>query len=284
MMKNARQWSARFTRRDFLATFGVGGLAVALAAACRGVPGSGEPGTAAPGPVEEEVQPASASSATAASGERAAAQTATTDTASVADALSDPPACILTPEATEGPFYFDTEMLRRDITEDRSGAPLAMAVRVLRMGNTCAPLPDAVVDLWHADADGVYSGYRGQLGGLDTSGETFLRGVQVTDADGIARFETVYPGWYPGRTAHIHFKVHYRGTTFLTSQFYFDDELTDQVYLRSPYNNRPNRSTRNENDGELRGNPEEWNLLASVAEDRNGYTGVITVGVAVSEG
>ncbi len=249
-----RRRPARFTRRDFLATFGLGGVAVAVAAACGGSEGSGVP---------------------------AAPNTAPAEGAAATGGASDTPVCVLTPEATEGPFYFDTEMLRRDITEDRVGAPLTMGVHVMRVGETCEPLPDALVDIWHTDAGGAYSGYGGQPGGLDTSGETFLRGIQVTDGDGVASFETIYPGWYPGRTVHVHFKVHHAGTTFATSQFYFDDDTTDQVYLQTPYRDRPDRSTRNDNDDVLRGDPAEANLLASVVEDGDGYAGTITVGVAV---
>ena len=195
--------------------------------------------------------------------------------------VDDTPVCVLTPQATEGPFYFDANQIRQDIVEDRVGAPLRMAVRVMRVDDGCAPLRDALVDMWHADAGGVYSGYSGQLGGQDTSGQTFLRGAQVTDADGVALFDTIYPGWYPGRTVHIHFKVHYRNNTYVTSQFYFPDEFTDRVYSRMPYSDRPGRTTRNGNDSVLRDDPAERNLLASVMEDGDGYFGTITIGVTV---
>ncbi len=195
--------------------------------------------------------------------------------------VEDTPVCVLTPQATEGPFYFNPNQIRQNIVEDRVGAPLRMAVRVMRVDDGCAPLKDALVDLWHADAGGVYSGYPRQLGGLDTSGETFLRGVQMTDADGIALFDTIYPGWYPGRTVHIHFKAHYGSNTYVTSQFYFPDDFTDHVYSRTPYRDRPDRTTRNANDSVLRGDPAESNLLASVTEDGDGYFGTITIGVTV---
>ena len=158
--------------------------------------------------------------------------------------VGDTPVCVLTPQATEGPFYFDANRTRQNIVEDRVGATLRIAVRVMRVGDVCAPSKDALVDVWHVDASGAYSGYPGQPGGQDTSGLTFLRGVQVTDADSVAPFDTIYPGWYPGRTVHIHFKVHYRNNTYATSQFYFPDEFTDKVYSRTPYNDRPDRATR----------------------------------------
>ncbi len=195
--------------------------------------------------------------------------------------VDDTPVCILTPQATEGPFYFDTNRIRQNIIEDRVGSPLRMSIRVMRVDDGCAPLKDALVDIWHTDAGGLYSGYPGQPGGQDTSGQTFLRGAQVTDADGIALFDTIYPGWYPGRTVHIHFKVRYGDNTYATSQFYFPDDFTDRVYSRTPYSDRPNRTTRNANDSLLRGDPAESNLLASVMEDGDGYFGTITVGVIV---
>ena len=195
--------------------------------------------------------------------------------------VDDIPACVMTPQATEGPFYFDTNQIRQNIVEDRVGAPLRLAVRVMTVDDGCAPLKDAVVDLWHADAEGVYSGYPGQLGGQDTSGQTFLRGTQVIAPDGVALFDTIYPGWYPGRTVHIHFKVHYKDRTYATSQIYFPDAFTDHVYSRSPYSDRPKRTTRNADDSVLRGDPAERNLLASVAEDGDGYFGTITVGVTI---
>ena len=191
------------------------------------------------------------------------------------------PVCVLTPQATEGPFYFDANQIRRDIVEDRVGVPLRLAVRVMKVDDACAPLKDAVVDVWHTDADGVYSGYPGQPGGQDTSGQTFLRGTQVTDTDGVVLFDTIYPGWYPGRTVHIHFKVLYRNNSYVTSQFYFPDDFTDQVYSRTPYSSRPERTTHNTSDSVLRGDPTERNLLASVTEEGDGYYGTITVGVTV---
>ncbi|MXW28615.1 MAG: intradiol ring-cleavage dioxygenase [Chloroflexi bacterium] len=195
--------------------------------------------------------------------------------------IVDDPVCVLTPEATEGPFYFDTDQVRRDIVEDRVGTPLQMSVRVVRVDEKCEPLKDAYVDIWHADAAGTYSGYPDQLGGLDTSGQTFLRGTQLTDVDGIARFDTIYPGWYPGRAVHIHFKVHYQGNSFLTSQFYFPDDVSDRVFEQPPYSERPNRATRNGNDSVLREDPSDGNLLATITGDTAGYSGAITVGVVL---
>ena len=191
----------------------------------------------------------------------------------------DEPVCVLTPQATAGPFYFDPDQVRRNIVEDRVGVPFQVSVRVMRVGESCVPLGGAMVDLWHADAGGVYSGFPDQLGGLDTSARAFLRGLQLTDDEGVAQFDTIYPGWYPGRTVHIHFKVHYEGESYLTSQFYFPDEFTDRVFALPPYSERPNRPTRNSNDSVLRTDPAESNLLATVGELGEGYFGNITVGI-----
>ncbi|MXX66917.1 MAG: intradiol ring-cleavage dioxygenase [Chloroflexi bacterium] len=195
--------------------------------------------------------------------------------------ITDEPVCVLTPRATEGPFHFDTKLVRRDIIEDRAGIPLHMAVRVVAVDSNCEPLQGAFVDLWHADAAGAYSGYPGQPGGLDTSGQTFLRGIQITDVDGIVRFDTIYPGWYPGRAVHIHFKVHYENNSYLTSQFYFPDEISDRVFKRPPYSDRPNRAIRNADDSVLRIDSAEGNLLASITEDSAGHFGEFTVGLAL---
>jgi protocatechuate 3,4-dioxygenase beta subunit len=147
--------------------------------------------------------------------------------------------CILTPEAVQGPFYFDPKLVRADIAEGRPGAPLALTLRVASVKD-CARLKGARVDLWHADGHGMYSGYRGQGDdGISTRGESFLRGTQFTDADGQVRFATIYPGWYPGRTPHIHFKVLLDAASLVTGQLYFPDDLSARIYAGvAPYNER----------------------------------------------
>jgi protocatechuate 3,4-dioxygenase beta subunit len=160
-------------------------------------------------------------------------------------------ACKLYLQQTEGPYYLDLEMLRRDITEGRAGLPLGLELRVLNAA-TCAPLAGIVVDVWHCDATGLYSGYPRQLGNADTRGETFLRGSQVTDGDGRVRFDTIYPGWYPGRTTHVHFKVHVTGTKEATSQLYFPEDVTSAVYATAPYSSRGGKDTTNATDGVAR--------------------------------
>jgi len=145
----------------------------------------------------------------------------------------------------------------------------------------CTPIRDAVVNIWHADASGVYSGFAGQPGGVDTTGETFLRGYQVTDATGRVEFTTIYPGWYVGRTVHIHLMVNLDASSLLTSQLYFADALTDAVYTQPPYSARPGRGTTNDDDGVIRtgGVDSLDEVLLDIVADGSGYLGTKVIGV-----
>lgn len=118
--------------------------------------------------------------------------------------------CVLSPETAEGPYYVSGEQVRSDIREGREGTPLTLEFTVSD-ASTCAVLQDAMVDIWHCDAVGDYSGF-------NSDNQTFLRGVQATDANGLATFSTVYPGWYQGRATHIHLKVHVSGQTIHTGR------------------------------------------------------------------
>jgi protocatechuate 3,4-dioxygenase beta subunit len=178
--------------------------------------------------------------------------------------------CSVTPEQTEGPFYVDVDKIRSDIREGRPGALLRLALRV-RGGAECAPLENAVVDIWHCDAMGVYSGVQGESG-------TFMRGVQVTNAEGVVEFKTIYPGWYMSRTVHIHAKVHLDNQTALTTQLYFDDSFTDDVFAAEPYSSRGERETLNDNDGLF----DEGLLLTLSEESGGGYRGRMTIDVQPS--
>lgn len=122
--------------------------------------------------------------------------------------------CVLTAELTEGPYFLDGSLIRQDITEGRAGVPLKLRILV-NDPTASAPVADAAVYLWHCDAQGFYSGVGANQPGSDTTAEevaeaaeaTWLRGIQITDADGMVEFDTVYPGWYQGRTVHIHMRV-----------------------------------------------------------------------------
>ena len=185
----------------------------------------------------------------------------------LASRFDDAATCTRAAESAEGPFYFDVDRIRSDISEDREGAALRLGVRV-RDAAGCRPVSNAVVDIWHCDAGGSYSGYE------SAEGETFLRGAQVTNTDGIAEFRTVYPGWYPGRTVHIHAKVHLDRQTVLTTQLYFDDAFTDRVAAQQPYAGESGRDAFNENDGLY-----EPDLELTLSEEGDAYLGLITLNV-----
>jgi protocatechuate 3,4-dioxygenase beta subunit len=180
--------------------------------------------------------------------------------------------CVLAPEATEGPYYLDGDKVRRNITEGRPGVPLGLRLAVVDV-SSCRPLRNAAVDIWHCDAGGVYSGTDQQ----GTADLRFLRGIQRTDVKGMATFRTIYPGWYPGRTVHIHVRVALGGNIVHTGQLYFPDTLTDAVYRRTPYSRRPNRETRNTADSIYRNGGKRSTL--KLAKSGSGYVGTITMGV-----
>jgi len=138
--------------------------------------------------------------------------------------------CFLTPQSIEGPFYLDPRLVRAQIAEGRTGVPLRVDLRVID-GATCKPSERARVDIWHADAQGIYSGYQGQGDKQDIStvGQKFLRGTQITNSEGAVRFETIYPGWYTGRATHIHFKVLLDDRNVLTGQMYFPDAVNEFI-------------------------------------------------------
>src|SRR5690349_2392797 len=185
-------------------------------------------------------------------------------------------ACTLTPQQTEGPYWFDARQVRRDITEGKPGAPLRLLLKVVS-ASTCLPIPNALAEIWHADAAGVYSGYSEQ----GTAGQTFLRGLQTSDADGIVEFQTIYPGWYRGRTTHIHFKVHFGNQTLVTAQLYFPESLSSTIYTTiSPYSTRGAKDTSNTGDGIYRDGGDQ--LLVQVQPDGSGYLGTVTLSIAAT--
>jgi protocatechuate 3,4-dioxygenase beta subunit len=188
------------------------------------------------------------------------------------------PSCILTPEQVLGPYFIDVGLARSDVREDREGVVLRLALQLVA-ADGCAPIRDAVVNIWHADAVGVYSGFAGQPGGVDATGETFLRGFQVTDADGRVEFTSVYPGWYPGRTVHIHVRIHLDSTTVLVTQLYFPESITDAVHAQLPYSAHGARDVTNATD--LLAGDDLDELLLELTETDSGYTGSIVLGAAL---
>jgi protocatechuate 3,4-dioxygenase beta subunit len=198
------------------------------------------------------------------------------------------PSCVVTPAETEGPYFVDEKLNRSDIRADasgtglRPGTPLTLAFGVYRVsGSGCAPWPGVQVDVWHCDAGGVYSDVSAQR----SVGENYLRGYQLTDDQGVARFQTIFPGWYMGRTVHIHFKVRaFSGTqkTYeFTSQVFFDDATTDQVYAAAPYSSRPARDTRNAGDMVYTsgGSSGAQLLMKLTGDGAGGYAGTFSIGL-----
>jgi protocatechuate 3,4-dioxygenase beta subunit len=198
------------------------------------------------------------------------------------------PACIVRPEQTEGPYFVDEKLNRSDIRTDpssgaaRDGVPLDLGFQVSQVvSGECRPLSGALVDVWQCDALGVYSDVRDMSGRFDTVGQKFLRGYQLTDAQGTARFMTIFPGWYEGRTVHIHFKIRTpsgAGRTYdFTSQLYFDDALTDHVLQQPPYASKGPRRIRNAQDGIYRRGGDQ--LMLALAEKERGLTGMFDIGL-----
>ena len=180
-----------------------------------------------------------------------------------------PAALVAAPQMTEGPFFVDEKLDRSDLTAGTTRAavvsalPLALAVSVYKLtGGVAVPLPNATVDVWHADAHGVYSDEDDPMNPEVTAGQQWLRGYQTTDAAGRVSFRTVFPGWYDGRAPHVHFKVRQitaptttrpathptAHTAEFTSQWFFADAVATAVYAKAPYKTG-RRDTSNDDDG-----------------------------------
>ncbi|ABA57632.1 Protocatechuate 3 4-dioxygenase beta subunit like protein [Nitrosococcus oceani ATCC 19707] len=201
------------------------------------------------------------------------------------------PSCVVRPQQTEGPYFVDEKLNRSDIRFEPSdhsmkkGVPLRLVFRVSQLeGNVCTPLKGAIVDVWQCDALGVYSGFQDINGLFDTRGKKFLRGYQITDAIGKAEFVTIYPGWYPGRTVHIHFKIRTdsaspQGHEF-TSQLYFHDSITDRVHAQAPYATKGRRNSSNEDDRIFQRGGSE--LILPLARETAGYVGTFDIGLQMT--
>lgn len=252
------------TRRATLG-LGLGSVGLTALAACGGSSGSGDDGTGG------------------AAGDGSLGGGATGGGAGAGETGT----CVVIPEETEGPYPLFTEFetvsqyIRDDITEGRPGLPLQLDLSVVNVNDDCAPITDALVYIWHTDKDGAYSGYP-QPGG-DTTGETFCRGVQITDTAGAVSFDTIFPGWYQGRITHVHFRVYLSETLAATSQLAFPDAIDAAVYADSLYADKGQNTsvTNNASDGIFADGLE--NQIATTQEDSDtgGYRASLRIGIAL---
>ena len=214
--------------------------------------------------------------------------TTTTATTSPSPTVTTSSSCSVKPALTEGPYFVDERLNRSDIRVDpadgavKAGAVLNLTINVSRISSgTCTPLAGAFVDLWHCDALGVYSDVSDM--GFNSVGKKFLRGYQVTDAAGTVQFTTIYPGWYSGRAVHIHFKIRNALTASsslqFTSQWFFDESLTDIVHAQAPYSSKGRRNTLNQNDGVYSGGGSQ--LVLALTPSGAGYAGTFDIGLQI---
>jgi protocatechuate 3,4-dioxygenase beta subunit len=201
------------------------------------------------------------------------------------------PLCLFRPEQTEGPYFVDERLHRSDIRSDpatgklRPGVSFALTVVLSSVDRReCRPLSGAQVDIWHCDASGLYSDVNDPS--FNTTGSKFLRGYQLTDGKGEARFLTIYPGWYPGRTVHIHIKVRTavqgKGTFEFTSQIYFQDVFTDRIHAAPPYTANGRRTARNEDDRIFRRGGDR--LIVAPEQSGDGYAASFAAGLQMPAG
>jgi|688.fasta_scaffold220822_2 protocatechuate 3,4-dioxygenase beta subunit len=214
-----------------------------------------------------------------------AGTTTPTPTATATSALTPTPSptsvCVVRPEMTVGPYFVDEKLNRADIRGDRTGTELQLTLRVYSVGSSCTPLVGAFVDIWHCDAAGLYS----DVAAEGTAGQTFLRGYQVTDSNGVVNFTTIYPGWYTSRAVHIHFKIRDALTTNPTqyhfiSQFFFNETLTTQVHAQAPYAAKGTRDTLNSIDN-IYQNSGGSQMVLPVVQNGSVYQATFDIGFAV---
>lgn len=232
------------------------------------------------------------------------ATTTTTGSASTASATSTSGECMtLMSSVTEGPYYLDGALVRKDITEGKSGVPLTLRLTVVDATDGCTPVPGAAVEIWHCDAWGYYSGYTTANPGGSAPAEsedgstandtTYLRGYQVANVNGVVKFETIFPGWYTPRTCHIHLKVHtggekadgtYEGGKVnYTGQLFFADDIAEEIFTLEPYSKHSGSYTTLDNDMVYDGGGASSGLLTLKAVHKSdpskGYKGSLTLGV-----
>jgi len=192
--------------------------------------------------------------------------------------------CAMTSEETAGPYPDRTGMLsnpafvRQDITEGKSGLPLTLALTIVNVNKSCAAVTNASVEVWQCDAAGNYSEY--SQPGYDGTGQTFLRGVQLTDSSGRVTFRTIYPGWYMGRATHIHIEVFVNGAAVKTTQMAFPEDVSSGVYRTGAYASHGQNTTSNSGDNVFSDGTQSE--LATLSGDTiSGYTATLSIGISV---
>lgn len=244
----------RITRRNVLETLGLAGAA--MVAAC-------------------------ASSPTSASSTNNATTTTTTTTTGTSSTTGS---CVVAAEETAGPYpdrigmISNQAFLRQDITEGKNGLALTLALTIVNVRQNCAAVSNASVEIWQCDASGNYSEYAQP--GYDGTGQTFLRGVQVTNSAGIATFRTIYPGWYMGRATHIHVQVFVNGAVVKTTQVAFPESVTASVYRTGVYAAKGQSTTNNASDNVF-SDGTQTEMATLTGDTTSGYTATLTVGVSV---
>lgn len=188
---------------------------------------------------------------------------------------------------TDGPYPLynkrDASITHTDITEGKTGLPLSMAITIRNINNNCDVVPNARVDVWHCDKDGYYSGYvnQGYLGNQDNTAKTFCRGIATADASGVARFQTIYPGWYQGRVTHIHAQIYVGGQLKLTTQIAFPEDLNTAVYNTDLYKAHGQNSTKNTTDSIIRDSLSNELATVNANQVSGGYDLIHTINIAV---
>jgi protocatechuate 3,4-dioxygenase beta subunit len=280
MDNDDRQLGHILTRREVLALFGTTSITVLMGCGATATSTAQPTSAASQAPATVATATPAATGTTPASVTPSATAATTVATSTTAgSAATAVPACVVRPEVTEGPYYVNEDLNRADIRADpgtgtvKDGAlfTLTFAVSQVTSGG-CVPLQGAKVEIWHCDAAGVYSDVADP--GFNTKGQQFLRGYQLTDVNGLATFTTIYPGWYRGRAVHIHFKVHPDASKVFTSQLFFDDTLSDQVFAQAPYASKGQRDTLNSRD-----NIYKAPLLLTTTKTDQGYAATFAIGI-----
>jgi protocatechuate 3,4-dioxygenase beta subunit len=205
----------------------------------------------------------------------AAAPTATTGTTTTGANTSG--ACSVTPTETLGPYPSLANFIRSDIREGKSGLPLTLTITVVNANNSCGPVANAAVDIWQCDAQGNYSEYAQP--GYNGTGQTFLRGIQTTDASGRVTFTTVFPGWYQGRATHIHVEVKIGGAVVKVTQVAFEESVIAAVYATGVYASKGRNPTSNSGDMVFADSLSSEMAAITGGDATNGYTATFTVGI-----